>query len=153
MPRRWQCLPTATTRPMPCKTRWHGCGSDANRSATLIHLRLSASFCIKAIRNACIDRIRSRAEANVPIDADFRHPASAEQADDEVSLQMSQSAIERAIAALPAPQQRVIRLSAYSCCTNDEIAAQTGFSDSNVRQLLSRARKTLRNLLLNKNAL
>ena len=112
-----------------------------------------ASFCIKAIRNACIDRIRSRAEANVPIDADFRHPASAEQADDEVSLQMSQSAIERAIAALPAPQQRVIRLSAYSCCTNDEIAAQTGFSDSNVRQLLSRARKTLRTLLLPKNAL
>jgi len=111
------------------------------------------AFCIKAVRNTCIDRIRSRAEVNMPISADFQHPQSYEQADDSVSLHLSQALVERAISSLPEAQRRVIRLSVYSCCSNDEIASQTGFSDSNVRQLLSRARKSIRNLLLKSDAL
>lgn len=123
------------------------------RRTSLGDISSPQAFCIKAVRNTCIDRIRAREEANVPITADFMHPQAPEHADDTASLHMSQALVERAIESLPEAQRRVIRLSVYSCCSNDEIAAQTGFSDSNVRQLLSRARKSIRNLLLKSDAL
>lgn len=54
--------------------------------------------------------------------------------------------LERIIDTLPSTQQEVIRLSAFSNLPNDEIAALTGLSAVNVRQLLSRGRKKIKEL-------
>lgn len=47
---------------------------------------------------------------------------------------------------LPVNQRKVVELSAYGGCSNDEIAELTGESPANVRQLLSRGRKKLKEL-------
>jgi len=52
--------------------------------------------------------------------------------------------IRRAVDSLPSGQREVLKLSAYEGLPNNEIAAATGFTTDNVRQLLSRARKKLR---------
>lgn len=54
--------------------------------------------------------------------------------------------LERIISTLPATQQEVIRLSAFDDLSNDEIAAITGHTAANVRQLLSRGRKKIKEL-------
>lgn len=48
------------------------------------------------------------------------------------------------IGSLPEGQQRVMKLRCIDDLDNDEIARITGYSEGNVRQLLSRARKCLR---------
>ncbi|MDE6488217.1 MAG: sigma-70 region 4 domain-containing protein [Paramuribaculum sp.] len=52
------------------------------------------------------------------------------------------------MASLPEAQQRVVRLSSVGGCSNDEIAELTGFSPANVRTLLSRGRKRIRELFI-----
>ncbi len=54
--------------------------------------------------------------------------------------------IKNLIDSLPPGQRDVLRLSAFGGLDNSEIAEVTGMSESNVRQLLSRGRKRLREL-------
>lgn len=55
--------------------------------------------------------------------------------------------IEILIDSLPPGQGRVIRLSSFGGLDNSEIAEATGQTENNVRQLLSRGRRRLRELL------
>ena len=55
--------------------------------------------------------------------------------------------IRRLIETLPSSQQRVLILSSMYHLDTAEIAKATGLSPGNVRQLLSRGRKRLRDLL------
>ena len=59
--------------------------------------------------------------------------------------------IEILIDSLPPGQSRVIRLSSFGGLDNAEIAEATGQTEANVRQLLSRGRRKLRELM-NKNS-
>lgn len=54
--------------------------------------------------------------------------------------------LDRCISTLSDNQQEVIRLSAYSDMSVDEIARTTGLTPANVRQLLSRGRKKIKEL-------
>lgn len=58
----------------------------------------------------------------------------------------TRAAIERLIDSLPEGQRTAIRLSSFGGLDNNEIAATTGLSEANVRQLLSRGRRKLREL-------
>jgi RNA polymerase sigma-70 factor (ECF subfamily) len=62
--------------------------------------------------------------------------------DDSESLGVVKMLLSR----LPHDQQTVMRLSAFNGCSNDEIRQITGFSADNVRTLLSRARRRLKEL-------
>lgn len=55
-------------------------------------------------------------------------------------------AISSLLNRLPENQRHVIRLSSLAGMSNSEISASTGLSDENVRVLLSRGRKKLKNL-------
>lgn len=55
--------------------------------------------------------------------------------------------VGRAMNRLPPDQRQVLRLSAYGEFSNTEIAEMLGISQGNVRVLLSRARKRLKELL------
>ncbi len=112
------------------------------RRAALPTVQNTEGYCLAAVRTAAIDLIRSRRPA------DALTEASASVADDSMAERVEAGqqldAIGRLLRQLPDNQQRVVRLSAYSGCSNTEIARITGLTEANVRTLLSRARTKLR---------
>ncbi|MDO4318965.1 MAG: sigma-70 family RNA polymerase sigma factor [Bacteroidales bacterium] len=98
------------------------------------------AYCMTVLRRVAIDRIRRRRQTE-PID---NIPETAAPPDN--TARETSAIIDRIIATLPSNQQTVIRLSAFEQKSNDEIAVLTGLSNDNVRQLLSRARRRIKEL-------
>lgn len=109
------------------------------------------AYCIRAVRNAAIDFLRSRRASHLEYvdtlpDTDFStEPSPMRSASARSELEM----VEKLMECLTPNQQKVMRLSAFSECTNEEICVIMGLSDANVRALLSRARRKLRLLYNN----
>ena len=102
------------------------------------------AFCVALTKNMCIDRLRLAEVDRVDVDD---VPLSLAAADDVASLLERQDAVEQVkliIETLPEKQQQVITLRDIRDCTFEEIEEQTGLTAVNVRALLSRARKTIR---------
>lgn len=108
------------------------------------------AYCLTAVRRQSIDLLRARSRRPEAVDAiaedelggDGDGHARVEDAD---RLRLA----EQLLAALPAAQRQVVRLRSHGDCTIDEIAAITGHSPANVRQLLSRARRRLKQIANN----
>lgn len=102
------------------------------------------AYCMRAVRNETITFLRRRRAAepleSVPDIKAYEDSASIEHRD-------TKSRIETLIDSLPEGQKRVIRLSSFGGFEITEIVEATGFTPGNVRQLLSRGRKRLRELL------
>lgn len=62
------------------------------------------------------------------------------------SLEIAQRALE----SLPDNQREVIRLSSYMGCSNEDIAIMTGLTSVNVRALLSRGRRKIREIMIDR---
>ena len=102
------------------------------------------AYCVALTKNMCIDRLRLAEVDRVDVDD---VPLSLAAADDVASQLESQDAVEQVkliIETLPEKQQQVITLRDIRDCTFEEIEEQTGLTAVNVRALLSRARKTIR---------
>ncbi|MDL2221515.1 RNA polymerase sigma factor [Parabacteroides sp. OttesenSCG-928-N08] len=103
------------------------------------------AYAVTLIKHLCLDFLRST-RANLRQEeiheniwvADGTTPATQVEKQDEVAY------VEGLIAQLPDSQRQVIRLRGIGECSMEEIAEITGFSLVNVRTLLSRARKVLR---------
>lgn len=104
------------------------------------------AYCLTAVRNGALSLIRSR-EENVEIPESIPAPDNVQ---DRLESKESLSLVKKAIESLPANQREVIRLSSYMGCSNDEIAGITGLTPVNVRALLSRGRRRIRELMMNK---
>lgn len=96
-------------------------------------------YAVTVLRTTAIDMLRRRHDTDALDNA--RQLTSAPQPEPDTA-----EFLERAIATLSVNQQEVFRLSAFGDMTADEIAATTGLSAANVRQLLSRSRKKIREL-------
>ena len=68
-----------------------------------------------------------------------------QQAASEASDQLELAS--RLIGSLPESQQEILRMRAFADLDNEEIAQALGINNATVRQQLSRARKTLRQLM------
>lgn len=102
------------------------------------------AYCVALTKNMCIDRLRLTEVDRVDV-GDV--PLSLAAADDVASQLERQDAVEQVkliIETLPEKQQQVITLRDIRDCTFEEIEEQTGLTAVNVRALLSRARKTIR---------
>lgn len=102
------------------------------------------AYCVALTKNMCIDRLRLAEVDRVDVDD---VPLSLAAADDVASLLERQDAVEQVkliIETLPEKQQQVVTLRDIRDCTFEEIEEQTGLTAVNVRALLSRARKTIR---------
>lgn len=102
-----------------------------------------AAFCIRAVRNQCIDMLRTRKcepLENLKI-------ADSQSADAPANFHSSVSLVGTLIADFPKKQQKVLHLSFISQLSADEIAEITGLSNANVRQIISRGRQILKSLL------
>lgn len=103
------------------------------------------SYCLSAVRNTCIKALRRN--KNMTFEPDTPEITSDEDIHNSVELKDSMELIDAAIRRLPVDQRYVLRLSAYGGFSNEEIADLLGISNGNVRILLCRARKRLKDIL------
>jgi len=115
-----------------------------NKREELPDVQNMEAYCVALTKNMCIDRLRLAEVDRVDVDD---VPLSLAAADDVACLLERQDTIEQVmliIETLPEKQQQVVTLRDIRDCTFEEIEEQTGLTAVNVRALLSRARKTIR---------
>lgn len=105
------------------------------------------AFAMTMTRNLCLDRLKSPSARKQTIDESSDMPdektpyAKTEMSD---TLRLVKQVMDR----LPEQQRTVIHLRDVEECDFDEIAEITGLSLNNIRVLLSRARKKIRDTLI-----
>lgn len=97
------------------------------------------AFITRSVRNACIDRLRRRKDTTpkIPDVPDTRSP-------DRWS---DRELVHRAMARLPEKQKLAIHLKDIEGYSNKEMAAILETDETNVRTILSRGRKALREII------
>ena len=102
------------------------------------------AYCCRSAHNISISRIRSRHSVN-PIDSvndPSDHSYETERIDGRDTLTRVRLLMNR----LPDTQRRVLEMRSFDDMEINEIASNLSISESNVRQLLSRARRQLKTL-------
>lgn len=109
------------------------------------------AFAVTIVRNLCLDFLRSPRTNNrsEPLETVILHCEDSPERQVETRDQLRQ--VVRLIQELPPNQRQVIRLRGMEDCSMEEIAEITGFSSANVRTLLSRARKYIKDKLKKEN--
>lgn len=100
------------------------------------------AYCVGALRKQCVSALRNRRtviqlDCELPISDNFEAVRSVESRDKLMILR-------QIIASLPREQKRVVELTIFSQCSTAEIVEITGLSNQNVRTLLSRARRKIK---------
>lgn len=107
-------------------------------------------FLLVTVRNLCIDKLRARQtiDSNMEVSniADIDDGESPADIDDLVEEKDRLRHLLGLIPHLPPDQQTVLKLRAIDELTTEEIAKRMNIQPENARQLLSRARKKLREL-------
>ena len=117
------------------------------RRDELDELRSVEAYAMSAVRNRCLDYVRSPHHRNDELTE--IHDAAHEQTPHERLEQTDMAAfVRRLIGRLPEQQQMVIRLRDIEGYELDEIAGILGMNDGAVRTALSRARQKIRDELL-----
>lgn len=101
------------------------------------------AFCVTLVKNMCLDLLRSdkyrKQRQSVELTAaDLTLQTETTEAQEEAQV------VKQLIGQLPDKQRRVVVLRDVKGCTFEEIGRITGLTESNIRVLLSRARKKIR---------
>jgi RNA polymerase sigma-70 factor (ECF subfamily) len=107
-------------------------------------IRNPESYCVSLIKNASYDLHRSFHKKHRKVDICETNEESTYKIEDNIEQSDRIVLVNRLIQKLPDKQKQVLRLSAIKELDNKEIEEITGFSNVNIRTLLSRARKTLK---------
>ena len=102
------------------------------------------AYCVTLTKNMCIDRLRNAEAEKADVDEVPTMLAATDDVEAQVERHDAVEQVKRIIGTLPEHQQQVITLRDMEDCSFEEIAEQTGLTAVNVRMLLSRARKTIR---------
>lgn len=97
------------------------------------------AYALTSLRNICLNKIKA---ARPTTDIDEAQKLT--DMTDTGSRIEGADLITQLISSLPEKQQKVMALSVFQSLTGKEIAQLTGLSEENVRQQLSRARRSLR---------
>ena len=102
------------------------------------------AYCTRIVHNLFIDRQR-RQHLHISAQAadEFNLP-DYHATGNKLEQQESENMVMRLIGELPEQQRQIITLRDVEGLTYEEIAQQTGLTEVNIRVLLSRARKTIR---------
>ena len=111
----------------------------------------SQAFCNRTIRNHCIDRIRQNSKKYFERIDTLYHLPSETVTDSAASLTSTSSLIMKCLTKLNDRHRKVLTLSIFSQLSNEEISAATGETPENVRVILIRGRKTIKEYLKNEN--
>lgn len=99
------------------------------------------AYCLKALRSRCLTLLDNRTHAE-QLTADAAEES--QKADTDMLLNDTQRILKHLVESLPESQRTVLRLMTAENMDTRETARITGFSETNVRQLLSRARKYIK---------
>ena len=102
------------------------------------------AYCVTLTKNMCIDRLRIAEAEKEDMDEVPIMLAETDDVEAQVERRDAVEQVKQIIGTLPEHQQQVITLRDMEDCSFEEIAEQTGLTAVNVRMLLSRARKTIR---------
>lgn len=106
------------------------------------------AFCVTLVKNLCLDFLRSpRANRREEEIEGLFALATDSSPEKELETKDQVRQIRQLIDRLPQKQRQVIRLRGIDDCSMDEIEQITGLSAANIRVLLSRARKAIREQL------
>ena len=115
-----------------------------NKRDELADLLTTEAYCVTLIKNLCYDVLRLSQpdedgrppeELNLPMDTNIAR---------EIEQRDEVNQVKRLIGRLPEQQKRVILLRDVNDCSFEEIEQATGLNAINIRVLLSRARKKIR---------
>lgn len=115
-----------------------------NKRDELTNVVNTEAYCVTLIKNLCYDTLRKAQpdedgrgpeELNLPTDINIAR---------EVEQRDEVNQVRRLINRLPAQQRRVILLRDVNDCSFEDIEKATGLNAINIRVLLSRARKKIR---------
>ena len=107
------------------------------RRTELALCRSVEAFALTALRNGCIDRLRRRHMTTEPSE---QLPTTG----DQVECWSSRELVRTAMARLPLRQREVLHLKEIEGYATHEIAELIGVEENQVRTILSRGRKALR---------
>ena len=102
------------------------------------------AYCVTLTKNMCIDRLRMAEVEKEDVDEVPIMLAETDDVEAQVERRDAVEQVKQIIETLPEHQQQVITLRDIEDCSFEEIVEQTGLTAVNVRMLLSRARKTIR---------
>lgn len=119
-----------------------------SRRNELTDIQNPEAFCVTLVKNLCLDFLRSpRANRRDTDVTEAVTLSTASSPDEELERQDKVQQIRHLIDRLPENQRQVLRLRGIEDCSMDEIEQITGLSAVNIRVLLSRARKIIREQL------
>ncbi len=120
-----------------CRRLWERCSEIAVPANP-------GAFCAVTVRNHCLDVVRSR-----PLDAgDEPLDSIAEsKADDETDAEDTAALLQMAMGRLEQRSRQIIQWSLQGR-SYDQMAAELHTSEANIRQVTSRARRQLRNIIV-----
>ena len=116
---------------------WH------NRAA-LLSVEHPEAYAVALLRNHCLDVLRCTCRYPQVALSEQEFDKTDVAPDKDIELTEQLSYMQQCIRRLSIKQQQVLHLRAMDECTMQEIEELMGISAANVRQLLSRARKTLK---------
>ena len=116
-----------------------------SRRNELADVRNPEAFCVMLVKNLCLDFLRSHRAGRHDEDVTEAVTLSTDSSPDkELEMQDKVEQVRHLINRLPENQRQVLRLRGIEDCSIDEIEQITGLSAVNIRVLLSRARKIIR---------
>lgn len=116
-----------------------------SRRDELADVRNPEAFCVTLVKNLCLDFLRSPRGGRHDEEVTEAVTLSTDSSPDkELEMQDKVQQVRHLINRLPENQRQVIRLKGIEDCSMDEIEQITGLSAVNIRVLLSRARKIIR---------
>lgn len=110
----------------------------------LVDILNTEAYCVTLVKNVCYDSLRSfhLDEGNRPFEE--LNLATASDIGREMERKDEVNHLRRLIGQLPEQQKRVMMLRDLNDCSFEEIEKATGLNSINIRVLLSRARKKIR---------
>ncbi|MDE6654442.1 MAG: sigma-70 family RNA polymerase sigma factor [Muribaculaceae bacterium] len=105
------------------------------------------AFCCRAVRNTCIDRLRLDSKRYFDNIEGLCVADASVTSDRDASLNTMSEYIATLLSGFKEKQRRILMLSIFSELSNDEISVITGETNENVRMIISRGRKKLKEYL------
>ena len=115
-----------------------------NKRDALPDVKDVEAYCVTLTKNMCIDRLRMAEMEKADVDEVPIMLAATDDVEAQVERRDAVEQVKQIIETLPEHQQQVITLRDMEDCSFEEIVEQTGLTAVNIRMLLSRARKTIR---------
>lgn len=106
------------------------------------------AYCSVLVRNLYLNQVRKQRVETTEMAREL-FVADGNRLEDAIEQRQACEQVMRLIGQLPEQQRKIVTMHDVEGCSNEEIRKQTGLASTHVRVLLSRARKTIRQLFKN----